>query len=497
MSASRPSIRDLAMARFPQPSDAERRRALDYALTGLEQEYPGLTARGRLSSWQRNTLIGTAALVVIGGAISLSTTVAAAVSVLVLFYTTALVARAIVFAKGMRAVEDDHAEPPPPLEDSRLPRYTILMPAYDEPEVITNLVRATDSIDYPEDRLELMLLLEEDDERTLGVLLDVDLPKQVRVLLVPAAGPRTKPKACNYGLYFADSELVTIYDAEDRPAPQQLRDAAAAFAGGSDELVCVQARLDYYNAAQNMLTRWFTVEYASWFGMFLPGLHALRLPIPLGGTSNHIRADVLRERGAWDAYNVTEDADLGLRFARAGFTTGVLDSVTGEEANSEPVNWIRQRSRWYKGYLQTWLVHFRDLGAAFEELGVRGALSTTLLIGATPVLAATNLVAWLMTAIFVIGVPPGWYSVFPVGTVYLGLFVTLVGNAWTVYLSVLAMVYTKESRFAWASLTYPLYWLLMAVAATKAIYQLVRRPFYWEKTVHGLDAAGVAEAVET
>ncbi|OAI38475.1 hypothetical protein AYO39_01110 [Actinobacteria bacterium SCGC AG-212-D09] len=483
-------IRDSALERFPQPPEVERRRALEYAVGGLEERFPGMTANGRLARWQRRALLGVVAVVATGAVISLAATVAVVVTVLVLFYATALVVRAAVFAHGMRAAEVGRGEPPEPLDDAWLPRYTILMPAFDEPEVIASLVSATTSIDYPADRLELLLLLEEDDEATLRVLLDEELPEQVRVLLVPTSEPRTKPKACNYGLYFADSELVTIYDAEDRPDPSQLRDAAAAFAAAPANLVCLQARLDYYNAYQNLLTRWFTIEYATWFGMFLPGLNALSLPIPLGGTSNHIRTRVLRQLGAWDAFNVTEDADLGLRFARAGLTTGVLASVTAEEANGEAVNWVRQRSRWYKGYLQTWLVHFRDVHAARRELGMRGSISTTFLVGATPLMAAINLLAWIGTAVFVIGVPAGWYAVFPVPTMYLGLFITLVGNAGTVYLSVLAMVHIKESRFAWASLTYPFYWLLMAVAATKAIYQLVRRPSYWEKTLHGLGDPG-------
>jgi glycosyltransferase XagB len=482
------SVVERAFARFPQPDESERRAALEYALFGLERRHPGRTARETFARWQSTALAIVVVLLAAGFAIVPARTAGVLSTVLVLFYAASMFERSIIFARGLRAGEAERPVVPPRLSDEDLPRYTILMPAYDEPEVIKSLVRATTSIDYPEDKLELLLLLEEDDERTLGVLLEEELPRQVRVLLVPPSEPRTKPKACNFGLYFASSEFVTIYDAEDRPYPQQLREAAAKFRAGPDDVVCLQARLDYYNSTQNVLTRWFTVEYATWFGMFLPGLDALGLPIPLGGTSNHIRTDVLRDSGAWDAYNVTEDADLGLRLAREGLKTGVLDSITDEEANSDMVNWIRQRSRWYKGYLQTWLVHFRDPRAAISDFGLHGALSVTLLIGATPVLAATNLLAWICTAIFIIGVPVRFIALFPWPTVYLGLFMTLFGNAATVYLSVITMTQTKNSRFAWISLAYPIYWILMALAATKALWQLFARPSYWEKTAHGLDA---------
>jgi glycosyltransferase XagB len=485
-------IREQAFKRFPQPPEEERQRALQYALTGLEQHSPGMTAKGKFARWQRWSLICALLLIVVGCVFNAHLTIGIVVTLLVIFYAVAMFARGIVFVAGMRAVESSRAVEIPALADSELPKYTILMPAYNEPEVIVNLVRATSSIDYPHDKFQLLLLLEEDDDRTIEALLKVEVPEIVKVLLVPASDPRTKPKACNYGLYFDDSELVTIYDAEDRPDAGQLRASAAKFAASPEHLVCLQARLDYYNSTQNALTRWFTIEYATWFGMFLPGLDALQLPIPLGGTSNHIRTQVLRDMGAWDAFNVTEDADLGLRFFRAGYITGVLDSITDEEANSEPVNWVRQRSRWYKGYIQTWLVHTRDLGSAFKEFRLKGLASITLLIGATPFLASINLFAGLCTLVFIIGVPHEVYTVFPLAAIYIGVTLTLLGNAATVYLSVLAMVYTKESKFAWISLLYPIYWLLMALAATKAIYQLIRKPFYWEKTLHGLDVTGEA-----
>src|SRR5207247_7375152 len=215
--------------------------------------------------------------------------------------------------------------------------------------------------------------------------------------------PRTKPKACNYGLTLARGDLLTIYDAEDRPDPLQLRRAAVAFRRLDDPVACLQARLSYHNANQNMITRWFTAEYLTWFGGLLPALVEQGAPVPLGGTSMHIRTDVLRMIGAWDPYNVTEDADLGLRLHRLGYRTHVLDSTTYEEATSDFVNWVKQRSRWYKGYMQTWLVHSRHPRRLWKELGPTGFLSFHLTIGATPLVPLINPIFWLLTLLWTVG----------------------------------------------------------------------------------------------
>lgn len=255
------------------------------------------------------------------------------------------------------------------LDPAGLPVYTVLVPMYKEPEVAQKIARAVTELNYPKEKLDVKLLLEEDDPETRRKVEEVlnDLPSCVEVVVcpkVPKGEPRTKPRACNWGLERAKGEYLVIFDAEDRPDPDQLKKAVVTFrrleAQGKRRVVCLQAKLNYFNPRQNALTRFFTLEYTTWFDLFLPGLHAFRIPIPLGGTSNHFRTDVLRELGGWDPFNVTEDCDLGMRMARRGYATEVLDSTTWEEANSHVGNWIRQRSRWVKGYFQTHLVHTRD-----------------------------------------------------------------------------------------------------------------------------------------
>src|SRR3981081_2095520 len=209
------------------------------------------------------------------------------------------------------------------------------------------------ALDYPAEKLEVLVLLEADDEETIAAARAARPPATVRLIVVPDAEPRTKPKACNVGLFLARGDLLVIYDAEDRPEPDQLRKAVAAFEEAGEKTVCVQARLRYWNVRTNLLTRMFGLEYGYWFGAMLPGLDRLRLPIPLGGTSHHFPVDAPRRLGGWDPHNVTEDADLGLRAAVEGYRVGVIDSDTDEEACAHVRPWLRHRSARARGKTQT------------------------------------------------------------------------------------------------------------------------------------------------
>lgn len=374
------------------------------------------------------------------------------------------------------------------LRPAELPRYTILVPVYREASVVGGLLRHLADLDYPREKLEVLVLVEEDDEETWQAAKAARPPDFVHLVRIPHGLPKTKPKACNVGLAFARGRFLVIYDAEDRPEPDQLKKAVAAFRKGPPELICVQAALNYYNARQNWLTRMFTLEYSYWFDYMLPGLDRLGLPIPLGGTSNHFRTDLLRELAGWDPFNVTEDADLGIRAAQFGYRVGVLDSTTFEEANARLVNWLRQRSRWIKGYMQTALVHARHPLRLFRTLGPARALGFALLVAGTPL----TFLAYLPTLLLylgwlLLGWDVGW--LFPSWALYVGLFNLLFGNLLAIHLAALAVFKRGNHDLVLYALAHPLYWLLHAIAAYKALGQLVTRPFYWEKTVHGLAGA--------
>jgi len=430
--------------------------------------------------------------IVVGGLLLVTMpTLILLMAVITVVYVAAVAYRVAIFWKSLRApalavVSDDEARRFPADE---LPIYTVLIPAYREPEIVAGLLRSIDAIEYPPDRLDVKLLLEADDDETIDAARATDDRSYIEIVLIPPSEPRTKPKALNFGLSLARGEFVTIYDAEDHPDPLQLRRAVVAFQRARPDVACFQARLSYHNVGQNLITKWFTAEYAMWFSLFLPGLSALGAPIPLGGTSNHFRREVLERLGSWDPHNVTEDADLGIRLAREGWSVEVLDSVTYEEANSDFVNWAKQRSRWYKGYLQTWLVHLRAPRRTAEELGWRSFLQFNLFVGGTPVLALLNPIFWALTILWFVGHPVFIKELFPGPVYYMGVSCWAFGNFTIAYLTVISIRHARRPELLFAALLAPAYWMMMSIAATKAAIQLATAPSFWEKTTHGLHSA--------
>jgi glycosyltransferase XagB len=372
------------------------------------------------------------------------------------------------------------------LDDRDLPIYTVLVPVYKEAEVLPILVDALGKMDYPRTKLDVIILLEEDDQETQAAARAMRLPEGFRALVVPYMKPKTKPKACNYGLLQAEGEFLVIYDAEDVPEPDQLKKAVVVFRRYDERLACIQSKLNYFNRDQNLLTRWFTLEYSTWFDLLLPGLDNTGAPIPLGGTSNHFRADLLRELGGWDPFNTTEDADLGLRIFKRGYRTVVMNSTTYEEANSNLYNWIRQRSRWVKGYMQTWLVHMRNPLKLYRELGFKAFFSFQMIVGGTFFALLLNPVFWVLTALWFIFKWDLIRQIYPGPIFYLGAIGLYVGNFAFVYINVSGALRREYYHLVKYALLTPLYWGLMSVAAWQAFRELIFKPHYWQKTQHGL-----------
>jgi cellulose synthase/poly-beta-1,6-N-acetylglucosamine synthase-like glycosyltransferase len=371
------------------------------------------------------------------------------------------------------------------VDERTLPRYTVLVPLYREAGIVGLLTHNIRRLDYPASKLEVLLLCEEDDDETIAAIEASDLPDNYHLVRVPEGHPRTKPRACNYGLLLARGQLCVIYDAEDRPDPDQLKKVVVAFSKTRGSLVCIQGKLNYFNRDQNLLTRWFAAEYAMWFDLVLPGLHFNRHPIPLGGTSNHFITGVLRELDAWDPFNVTEDADLGIRLWQRGYATAMVDSVTLEEANSRTGNWVRQRSRWIKGYMQTWLVHMRHPWRLLRAIGLGPWLSLQMTVGGILV-TLLNPLFWGLAAIFVLFQPQWLRDLFPGPLYYIAAGQLLIGNFLHVYLFIIGLGRRRYWDVIPAMLIVPVYWVLMSVAGWKGLLQLFTRPFYWEKTEHGL-----------
>jgi cellulose synthase/poly-beta-1,6-N-acetylglucosamine synthase-like glycosyltransferase len=373
----------------------------------------------------------------------------------------------------------------PGLVPDRLPRITLLLPLLDEPQVAQKLIGAVEALTYPRHALEVLVLIEEEDFVTKGALDPVNLPPHIAVIEVPAGQIKTKPRAMNYALPFVTGDIVGVYDAEDLPEPDQLLKVAHRFATAPAHIACLQARLDYYNARANVMARCFALDYAAWFKLVLPMLIRFDLPVPLGGTSLFIKRAVLDRLQGWDAHNVTEDAELGVRLYRAGYRVDLIDSTTFEEANCRIVPWVKQRSRWLKGYLVTWLVLMRQPRRLLRTLGLRGFLALQVVFLGTIVSCATAPLIWAFVPglwgqrhLFIEALPPGGFA---------GVLVLLVvAQLLTWGLFVLAS-WDRAHRFLlpWVPIT-GLYFVLATPAMFKALWETAFAPFKWDKTRHGV-----------
>ena len=379
--------------------------------------------------------------------------------------------------------------PPPLPAHVRLPRISVLVPLYKETEIAGALLTRLKRLSYPKALLDVVLVLEEKDDQTRAAIAGTDLPLWMRVIEVPDIGClTTKPRALNFALDFCRGDIIGIWDAEDAPAPDQLEVIARHFAAAPPDVVCLQGILDYYNPRANWLSRCFTIEYASWFRVVLPGIGRLGLVLPLGGTTLFVRRDALEAMGGWDAHNVTEDADLGLRIARFGWRTQTVPTMTAEEANCRPWPWVRQRSRWLKGFMVTWAVHMRHPRRLLADLGWKRFLGVQAFFLGTLgqfLLAPVLWSFWLVLA----GLP---HPADPIleGRVVATLFVLFLASEAVNAVIALAAVSGPRHRFLipWI-VTMPLYYPLGALAGYKALWELFLRPFWWDKTQHGKSPA--------
>ncbi len=380
------------------------------------------------------------------------------------------------------------SKPAPPLNDAALPVYSIIIALYDEAPAVPSLLSALRRLDYPPEKLDIKLVVEPDDSSTRAAIERAAPGGPFEIVAAPAQGPRTKPKALNAALPFVRGAYVVVYDAEDRPEPRQLHDALAAFDRADDSLACAQAALTIDNTADGWLTRLFTAEYAGLFDVFLPGMSHRHFPLPLGGSSNHFRTQVLRRVGGWDPHNVTEDADLGMRLSRWGYRTTVIQSSTYEEAPARFGPWLRQRTRWFKGWMQTWIVHMRHPLRLWRDLGPAGFVVFQLVVGGS-VLSALAHPIFLGSIVYALvadvlsqpakGLAGALVTALHAGTVIAGYLTSAV-------VALLGLERRNLLRESWALLLMPAHWLLLSLAAWRAVFQFAFAPHRWEKTAHGL-----------
>lgn len=369
----------------------------------------------------------------------------------------------------------------------RCPTVSILVPLYREPNVVPHLIEQLLALDYPPEQLDICLIVEADDHATQSAVEALPLPRHMRQLIVPHSDLKTKPRALNFALEFCRGSIVGVYDAEDAPEPDQIRKVAERFHQAPKEVVCLQGILDYYNPQVNWIARCFTIEYANWFRVVLPGYVRLGLPIPLGGTTLFFRRRVLEEIGGWDAHNVTEDADLGIRLARRGYRAELIETVTSEEANFRVWPWVKQRSRWLKGYALTWAVHSRRPVRLLRELGLWKFCGVQLLLLGTLTQFAVAPALWSFW-LLAIGFGHPVHSDFGSAVVWTIAGIFIASEAINILVRYHGLGRTNHKGLGpWVPTLY-LYFPLATLAAYKAGLELLTRPFFWDKTQHGVAA---------
>ena len=426
----------------------------------------------------------------------------------------------------------------PSASDPDLPRYTVLVPVYREGNVVAPLVKALSSMHYSPNKLEVILLLEPDDDETLTAINLVTLPENFRVLVVPDSGPRTKPKACNVGYQYSKGDMLVIFDAEDRPDPDQLLRAVGTFRAISEQdpsVGCLQAQLAFWNPRESWISSFYWAEYVVHFQTVLAGLSRLGLIPPLGGTSNHFRMEALdavaRANGVWqfedssggrsiwgpwDPYNVTEDADLAFRLALAGYSVGMLDSKTYEEAPDTPRKARNQRGRWLQGYMQTGLVHTRHPLWAMRQVGPLRYVAFIMFILGTPVSLVLNPVVWAVTILYIAARLAGYSgaaafmdTLFPAPVYYVGMLVAVIGNLVLFFQKLITPLRRQQETQSCAKtagrhslaeylgnqeygltvrlLLTPLWWAFTSISAYRALRKVLipSQRSHWDKTPHG------------
>jgi cellulose synthase/poly-beta-1,6-N-acetylglucosamine synthase-like glycosyltransferase len=457
------------------------------ATEGLASRHPAMSARTRSALWQRLAAV-TVTIAILAALLLAPLMTIWAITLSLAFVLVPVIALRLVAAYGLLTTGTEGHEVFRRVPDHELPIYTLLVPLYREAHMLAPLVTALTRLDYPAAKLDIKLILEAADRPTIAAARALRSCGNIEIVVVPDLQPRTKPKALNYALPLARGDYVVIYDAEDRPEPGQLRQALNAFRAGPPNLAAVQARLNLYNAGHNWLTSQFTIEYCALFDGILPALDRLNLPLPLGGTSNHFRTAALNWLMAWDPFNVTEDADLGMRLARNGYSCRVLRSTTYEEAPPRLMSWLRQRTRWLKGYVQTWLVHMRSPSALWRELGPSGFLAFQIMLGGTILSALAH--PWFYVLVG-FELADGGVLVRP-SSAFGWLFWLIAGFDLSAgYLAAMGLGLLAVHRRGYRALLkqiplMPVYWLLISAAAYRALWQFMTARFEWEKTEHGL-----------
>ncbi|MDI7862272.1 glycosyltransferase [Rhizobiaceae bacterium n13] len=463
---------------------AHESRRVEAVVRLLFEWQPRFSAR--IVFWGRQGFYAGAALTATAMALLLATssaTLALHVFLTHLYFASLLFRTIGVFHRR----RGQHTVALPPADTPDLPVYTVMVALYREAAVASQLIRMLDRLNWPRAKLDIKLVCEADDQETIEALKAQRPGRHFEIIEVPPMQPRTKPKALAYALAGARGPYVAIYDAEDRPHPDQLREAYTRFSRAPEDVACLQAPLVISNAGDSWISTMFALEYSALFRGLLPMLSRYRMPLPLGGTSNHFRLSALKASGAWDPFNVTEDADLGMRLYRLGYRSETIGRQTLEDAPTGVKVWMGQRTRWFKGWLQTWLVMMREPGQLRREMGLPAFLIFQMQIGGMLVssLAHPLILLFLANSIAAMMASPDD----GLSAVKLWLFtvdcINILGS-WAMFLALgaIPMIEYEKRLLGWRWILVPVYWLMVSTAAWRAMLELRFKPFFWNKTPH-------------
>ena len=450
------------------------------AISQLAFDNPDWSARRGASAWQGALMttflmIMITAIIITNGAVNIVFHV-----IMSIFFASCAALRLAVLVKH----QTSSLASIKPSADSEKPVYSIVVALYNEVDVIPDLIPTLKRMKWPRSKLEIKLVCEADDVATIDAIKQQELDNRFEIIRVPAGDPRTKPKALCYALYFTTGSYITLYDAEDRPHPEQLLEAYQSFLKGNEKLGCVQAPLEITNGHRSFWSGMFSFEYAALFNGILPWLAKQEAPIFLGGTSNHFKRDALLQVGAWDPFNVTEDADLGLRLWRKGYRTGMITRPTLEDGPIDFKTWLPQRTRWHKGWMQTWIVHMRNPAELWRNMPLSAFLITQVMLTGTIACALLHPFAVLEFArIILMSMTAETPALFKY-IVLADCFVILLSYIAYMVLCWRAIASSRRKPFAYTVFLTPFYWLCISVASWRSFWQLIRAPFKWEKTPH-------------
>lgn len=369
--------------------------------------------------------------------------------------------------------------------DEELPVMSVLIPLYKEKEVIPQIFKYLSDFDYPQEKLDIIFILESTDTETAQAFLDMHPPSHFKALLSPDVQPKTKPKAMNVAFSAAKGDILVIFDAEVLPERDQLKRAYLTFKL-HPEAGYLHSRMDVYNADENWITRLYTGEFCYFYHYYLPGLVASNFPLPISGHSTYFRREVIEKVGAWDAYNVAEDCDIGIRIYRKGFGSGrMLDTHTWEQSTTTIPTWVRQRTRWIQGFIQTSIVQLRYPLLLKRELKTwRNFVVFLILVPGNVILNILNIFQWMMFALWHTTHAPFLQVAYSGFTLYLATICFVVGNFFFTFYSMYALYKRKHySTVPWAMLMFA-YWIMLGIATIRATIHLFLHPYKWDKTAH-------------